>query len=627
LIMSFSDSSPHATVKPTDQRQLNLLALGLILGLGLLLYGHTLPFPFVFDDHIYLVGNPLMKDASSFYYQGDFTKFASLSRKLGLDPDLSTNFILRPVTYLTFYLNYVLDGMRPHGYRAVNIVIHLANAFLLFLLLARVLRTSAKGGARSSFSINFIALSSALLFLAHPLQIESVTYIVQRFTSLGTLFYLGTLLTYLKANEAEDRPSALRWRGASVICLILGMLVKEFLFTAPFLLLLLDCLVMGTPLNIAGRRTLPYFFCLPIIPVLILFTSQAQNEGSASLVAALNITNGSGYAPYHYALTQLSVVLTYLRLVLFPKGLNLDWDYPLTTSLWNGPALFSALTILGLVWGVWYWYRRHTQDVRYVLLFFSILWFFLTLGIDSSIVPLPDLLAEHRSYLPSIGALCALVCAADLLRTRWQDRPVARYLVPTVMVLWLLALATATNARHLAWRTEVATWEDVTSKSPKKFRPWLNLGTAYFEHGRPKDAVACIRKAITLMPTAVIAYRNLARAENKRGQYREALDAARMGIWLMPEDYEMYYEKGMAYAGLGDMKGAERALTRSTSLRPDYRPAHMALGGLYTSMKQYLKAMEQFLIADRLQPLEPQQRQVADQVARMILQQQGSTPR
>lgn len=607
-------------------RRFALLALGLILGMGLLLYAHTLPFPFVFDDHIYLVNNPFIRDGSCFYYQGDFTRFASLSRELGLDPDLSTNFILRPIAYLTFHLNYVLDGLRPHGYRAVNILIHLANAMLIFLLLTRILRTSTKRGTLALFSVNFIALSTALLFLAHPLQPESVTYIVQRFTSLGTLFYLGSLLLFLKANAVEYTPSALGWRSVSVICLILGMFVKEFLFTAPFLMLLLDSVVMGTPFKVASRRTLPYFFCLPIIPVLILFTSQAQQEGSASLTAALNITNGSGYAPYHYALTQLSVVLIYLRLVMLPTGLNLDWDYPLTTSLWQGPALLSALVIASLLGGVWYWYRRHRPEVRPALLLVSVLWFFVTLGIDSSMVPLPDLLAEHRSYLPSIGALCALVCGADLLRTRWQDRPTLRYLVPAAMVLWLLALASATNARHLAWRSEVAMWEDVTAKSPKKFRPWLNLGTAYFERNRPKEAVVCIRKAITLLPTATIAYRNLARAENMTGHPREALEAARMGIWVSPGDHELHFEMGLAYAGLGDVKQAEQAFRKSQELQPSYRPPYLALAGLYSNAKRYDKALVQFQIADRLHPLDAQQRQLADQTARMILQQQQTTP-
>jgi tetratricopeptide (TPR) repeat protein len=600
------------------------LVVGLILTLGLLLYGHTLSFPFIFDDHIYLVDNPLMKEFSSFYYQGDFSRFANLSRQLGLDPDLSTNLILRPVTYLTFYLNYLLDGMQTRGFRAVNIAIHLLNALLVFHLLTRLLRHSAKRGALTVFSVNFIALAAALLFLVHPLQIESVTYIVQRFTSLGTLFYLLTVLSYLKANEQEERPTAPHWRGLSLACFVVGLFSKEFLFTAPFVLLLLDSLVLGTPFKKIFRRLLPYFFCLPIIPVLILLTSQAQNSGS--LAAAINITNGAGYAPYHYALSQLSVVLTYLRLLLFPKGLNLDWDYPLSTAFWDGPALLSALTILAILGGVGWWYHHSSREVRPALLFLGVLWFFLTLGIDSSIVPLPDLLTEHRSYLPSIGLLWALACGADLLRERLAAHRTLRYVVPTTLVLALLALALATNVRHHAWRSEIAIWKDTTAKSPNKFRPWLNLGVAYCEKDQPKEGAACLRKAASLRPNYAVAYRNLGYAEIALGRYRDALQVLQTGLKLAADDFKQYHLLGLAYEGLKNNPAAEQAFLKAINLNPDYRAPHLSLAFLYANTQQYTRSLERFAMADRLHPLDTQQRQVAAYVAQQILQQKTVSP-
>jgi len=255
-------TAPTGQPWPSGAR-FSALAVALILALGLLLYGYTLHFPFVFDDCIYLVDNPLMRDLRSFIWRGDFTAFANYSKHLGLDPDLSTNMILRPVTYFSFYLNYLADGMNPRGFRAVNIAIHCGNTLLLFFTLAQVLRTSRKRGELLPGSARFIALSAALLFLVHPLQIESVTYVVQRFTSLGTLFYLATVLTFLRANHAEDGRAARRWRVLSVGSLVVGMLSKEILFTAPFMLLLLDWLVMGTPLKTAGRRISAVSRCSP----------------------------------------------------------------------------------------------------------------------------------------------------------------------------------------------------------------------------------------------------------------------------------------------------------------------------------------------------------------------------
>ncbi|MBI5396221.1 MAG: tetratricopeptide repeat protein [Verrucomicrobia bacterium] len=592
------------------------IAIGILIATGVLLYGHTLPFPFVFDDHIYLVGNPLVKDAGSFTFNGDFLAFATYPRKLGLDPDLATNFILRPFAYLTFYINYALGGMNPRGFRAVNIAIHCANAALLFLLLSHLLRRSGKAGSLPSSSAGFIAFASALLFLAHPLQTESVTYIVQRFTSLGTFFYLFTILAYLLSNVSEktyllsessrNRTAARAFRRASVAGLVVGMLTKEFLFTAPFMLVMLDWLVMGTGLKVACRRALPHFLCLPIIPALIVLTSWAQHSGNASLAAALNITNPAGVSPYHYALTQLSVVLTYLRLILAPVGLNMDWDYPLSTSLLQGRVLVSAALIAGIIAGAWLWYRRRQEDVRVSLFFGSILWYFLALAIDSSVVPLPDLLSEHRSYLPSIGALTALACCADLLRTRFDHRWSARYVVPAGIALWILALGAATFARNDVWSSEISMWRDVTTKSPKKLRAWFNLGTAYYEHKQPQEAIACFQRVIQHEPAAVATYRNLAKVLYWSGRFREALQVSQAGLRYAPHDHEIHCDMGVAYAGLGDTAKSIQLLRSSIAINPRYRPAHLSLGTIYARQQQYGKALDHWRIAASLPPADPQ---------------------
>lgn len=603
-----------------------LIAVILILALGLLLYGYTLSYPFVFDDYIYLVDNPLMKNLRSFVWMGDFSMFANYSKNQGLDPDLSTNLILRPATYITFYFNYLLDGMNPRGFRAVNIVIHLTNALLLFLIVSRVLRTSRKHNQTPVFSTNFIALGTALLFLAHPLQIESVTYIVQRFTSLGTLFYLLTVWTYLQANAAGDTRAA-RWlRAASLASLVTGMFSKEFLFTAPFMLILLDWLVMGSPLQTVFRRALPYLFCLPLIPVLIIFTAVAQHTDSTTLSAAFNITNGNGIPQYHYALTQLSVILTYLRLLLIPVGLNLDWDYPLTTSFWQGGPMVSTAVFGGILLAGWYLYRRYGQDVRYALLFYSILWFFMTLMIDSSIVPLPDLLAEHRTYLPSIGFLCALACGADVFRSRYCNRPRWRYVIPALMVAWILTLAIATNLRQQVWHSEISIWKDTTSKSPNKFRPWFNLGTAYAEHEQPLEAITCYRKALLLQPSYFVGYRNLGRVYNNLGRHREALDTLLMGVWLVPNDHEQHYELGRAYEGLGQTRQGKRELLTALQLCPSYRQAHLLLSILCTKLKEYDEALAHLKTAATLQPLDPTQHQFASQLTYMATSTTSTVP-
>ena len=321
------------------------------------------------------------------------------------------------------------------------------------------------------------------------------------------------------------------------------------------------------------------------------------------------------------------MVLTYLRLVLVPTGLNLDWDYPLTTAWWKNAAFFPALLIAALVGVVVWWYRRHGQrDVRHALLCLGVLWFFLTVSIDSSIVPLPDLMCEHRAYLPSIGILCALAAGAELLRARLVHLPRLRLLVPALVTAWVLTLSIATNVRQQAWHSEISIWKDTTEKSPQKFRPWFNLGTAYFEHNEPRQAVACIRKAIPLQPRCFASYRNLGRVENILGHYREALAAVKTGLELAPDDVEQHLEMGIAYDGLGDAQQSEREFLKTIQLQPNHRVAHLALGTLYAKQRQFERALNYLHAADNLQPLDAKQRQFAAQVALAASQQQRQVP-
>jgi len=604
------------------------IAIGILIIVGVLLYGHTLSFPFVFDDHIYLVDNPLVKDAHSFTCQDDFVAFSTYSRRLGLDPDLSTNFILRPVTYLTFYINYVLDGMKPRGFRAVNIAIHCANAILLFMVLLHLLGQSRKSGSVTAVSEDFIAFAAALLFLVHPMQIESVTYIVQRFTSLAALFYLFTILTYLVAHSTANTLAAAFFRWISVVGLVGGMLSKESLFTVPFMLVALDWLVMGIPLKVVWRRTLPYFLCLPIIPALILLTSWAQNGGNASLGAALNITNpypDPNYQ-YHYALTQLSAVLSYLWLVLFPAGLNLDWQYPLSKSLLEMRVIGSVMGIVGIVGGAWFWYYRRQEDARRSLFFCSVIWYFVALAVSSSVIPLPDVMVEHRCYIASIGALTALACCADMIRTWLADRRGVRYVVPICAGVWILALMAATVARNEVWRSEIGIWKDAAAKSPGKFRPLMNLGVAYTEQGKQREGMACFRRALQVEPALIGGYENLATMENMTGNYAEALLVSQVGLKYAPHSCKLHFNKAVAYNGLGQTTKSIEWFKKAISFSPTHKQSHLALGVIYTNLKQYDDALRHYKTAASLstfREFDAQLRYNITQVERMIRQHGG----
>lgn len=367
----------------------------------------------VFDDISYLQQNPLFLDSQSFSFPFHYQEFLQKPGKLGFDPELAMNFVLRPVTYATLHLNYLFDGFNPRWYRLFNVTIHALNACLIYAVLQMLLIV-----AKSSMNITSkrrVSAIAATLFAVHPLAIESVTYIVQRFTSLGAFFYLLTLLLQICAWSDVHEARRQKWGWAALWTLLLGLFTKECTITAPFMLVLIDVMICRTHWRDALRRNRLLLACLPIIPLHVMLISFVQNAGSLNLDHAMNMTNMQA-APYLYwdfALTQTTVLMHYFRLILWPSVLVLDPEWPLYHSVFAGPVLSSTLLILAIV-GLALWMMKPAQaSLSRHLGGLGLLWFFITIIPSSGLVPLPDLVAEHRSYLPSVGIFIACALLLD----------------------------------------------------------------------------------------------------------------------------------------------------------------------------------------------------------------------
>jgi len=291
-----------------------------LLGAAIVLYGSTVHYPFEFDDHLYIVKNPLFKNPANYQLPTHVLDVAAKVETEGLDPDLSTNFILRPFTYLTFYWNYLHGGDDPAGYRVVNIAIHGANAVLLYALLFNLFRDSRGMERAREGTAFFVSSAAAMAFVSHPFQIESVTYVVQRFTSLVAFFYLGSLLLYLLSLKATCRFKQGGFRCLSVASLALAMVSKESSITAPIVVMMMDRFITGNRFAVIARRASGHLLCLPIIPVLLIAASWAQHHGSFNLHDTYYIANDVSQPvnALNYIFTQFGVMLSYLGLPSLP---------------------------------------------------------------------------------------------------------------------------------------------------------------------------------------------------------------------------------------------------------------------------------------------------------------------
>ena len=591
---------PDSGIRPCWLHGMVAFALA---GVCALLYAWTVDFPMEFDDAVYLQNNPLVRDAASFGYLNDVREFVARPMKMGLEPDLATNFILRPVAYLTFHLNYLFDGYNPRWYRAGNIAVHAGNAILIYALLTVLLGGGRRKRELSPASVAFVAATAALLFAVHPLATESVTYVVQRFTSLGAFFYLLTLWVYFVAGTVKQR--AARWllTGVAVLTLLVGMLTKECSITAPLLAVFLDWFLIGVPLRRALARAIPLLLCLPVIPSLILLTAWGKGNGVLHLSDAANLTNSveRPISHWHYLVTQTTVVADYLRRLVWPSGLNLDPEWTLRRSLLEGPVVRSLIIMGSVVLFCWRLHRRNRQDVRGAGAFVFAVWFFATIAISSGLIPLPDLMAEHRSYLPSVGFFAALACMLDWFRTGRRGR----WAAPLAVLTCAMVLGWATWQRNEVWRTKISLWKDTTEKSPGKYRAWNNLGEAYSSVGQREQAVECFRKTISLEPLCWAAHINLAGMLNELSRYKESYEVTMATLRAnraAEQSADVRYNLAVSYLGLGNTDLGIKMLKELVTLAPDHRPSRVVLGLVYSQSHQPRLALDQWQRAVALKP-------------------------
>jgi Flp pilus assembly protein TadD len=577
--------SAGAVWNPTWLRWATLGCLGFLVVVGMLLYAHTLHFPFQFDDHVYLVKSPFVTDTKELIVTYSFKEVANHSVTLGLGYDPSVNFILRPVAYISFHLNYLLHGFEPAGFRAVNIGIHCANAMLLFLLLTFFLRKSPKAVGLPAGTILFIPLAASLLFVAHPLHTESVTYIVQRFTSMVGFFLLSASLLHFMSITARSRWARIALRIFAVGAMVAGMLTKESMFTAPLLIVMMHVVVMNGTFKRACWQALPHLLCMLIIPVLAVMTSFAQS-GSGNIAGAMQIAASSKDPAYqfHYFLTQLGVVLEYVRLLVWPTDMNVDRQYQLATSPLQLRVWLSGTVLLAIIVAAWRHFRVYKDNIRHVLIAAGVFWYFLRLTVSSSFVPLDDLMVDHRTYGASMGLFLVLACVMDLVRTEWPLATGSRWTSPAALAAWVALLATTTLDRNEVWESETKLWSDAVLKSPNKARPWDNLGVCHYLAGRQDEAIACLVKSASLNPQHLPAYMKLGVIYNSQSKFADAVEWSRKGLTIFPDSSPLHYNLGVSLCGLGRVPEGLASMLSAVKYMPTHTAAHAALGQIYRHM-------------------------------------------
>jgi len=550
----------------------NFLLIFAILMAGIIAYSNSFDCSFHFDDAHFL-------DASV------TTDSATIDDWIRLAP-------ARPLGILTFAVNYNLHKLDVWGYHLVNLTVHLVNALLIWWLTLMTLSTPTMKNEPLSKHKTIIAFLAGFLFVTHPLATQSVTYIVQRFASLATLFYLLSLALFVKGKLWQGNQNiSLLCFIASIVSGICGMLAKEIVFTLPFAIILYDfCFLKTAPWKLGFKdKGLIVSFSLLTIFLLLFFRTR-------SLDIFNTVEAGQGYSYSisikEYLLTQFRVILTYIRLLLLPINQNFDYDYPISTSIFHVKTFFSFLVLSGIAATGLLLFKK------YRLISFGIFWFFLTISIESSIIPISqNVIFEHRTYLPSFGFFIALTGG---LFSLFKEK----HLQIAIMILLFIAAinATLTYQRNKIWKDDYTLWSDNLKKSPNKARVNNGLGLALFEKGKFKEAIHYYNKAILIKPDYADTFNNRGAAYNGLGQYQRAIEDLNKTIRLDPASFQAYNNLGNTYNALGQYQRALSYYNESIRLKPNYADAYNNRGTLYGKAGQYQLAIADFNKAIILKP-------------------------
>ncbi len=507
---------------------------------------------------------------------------------------------VRPMLMLSYKLNLELSGLQPASYHLLNLALHMTTALLAGLIARRYLDLA--GTEESTGQV--VAFLLGGLFLLHPLQTESVSYIASRSETLSVFFAYSAWAAFL-CRKSER----VGFRRAAAVILLYGMavLTKEHTAVMPAIFILSDLYFRdGSRLASLKRNWRLY---API--------TAAGLVGMAFIWRILRMSNTVGFRMkditwYDYFFTQCRAVWAYLRLFVLPFGQNLDPQFPFSHSVLDHGAIFGLLALL--VWvGAALYFRN-----RFPLASFGTFAFLILLAPTSSFMPIADPFAERRVYLPMLGLL---LIVGELARRVKASRS---QLASTTLAV-LLVCTVLTWRRNQVWTSDVALWQDTVEKSPDKARPRSQLAFAYYSAGRCAEAAAEYKKASELAPPDQALYADWALAEDCAGNFQASVDIIRKSIALRPNAHA-YATLGMFYAKHGDDDQALAALDLAEQRDAHFFLPYVYRGNIYMRRRQYAKAAEQFRKALDREPFYDQARQGLA-AAEAALRSSGNTDR
>lgn len=569
------------------QKHKKIVILFVLLVVGLIIYGNSFNNEFFWDDDDSIVNNIYIKD---WQHLGKF-----FTENLIAGAGQVTNYY-RPILLICFSLDYRFWGLEPFGFHLTNTLLHIIAAFLIFLLLERLIKKKSDSFLDLSFILPFLV---SLFFLIHPLQTEAVTYTAGRADPLSSVFSLLAILFYINYRFAVRKKEDI-WKGQAgikeiwnrnwryLICLlffVLGLLTKEQVILLPALILLVELVFITKKLDKTNvikviKLAVPLFLISGIYFILRL-----------TLLDFNDILHGFEYgAAYDSSLWQrlltfCLVMILYFKLLFIPFGLHMAREVPLVASFFSWPVLvFIAVLVLIIVVCVKTWKKNR-------LITFGFLWFFIILLPRTNIFQINRPMYEHWLYLPMIGFWLAFFSLIILLFNKIKPNKQTKKIIFVFLCFCVFVFSALTMMRNNDWHDPITFYEKNLTYTPNSFIQHNNLGMAYADAGRIEEAIKEYKKAIAINDVYAQVHHNLANSLRDTGGIDEAIKEYNIAIKMSPTFSLPYNSLLVIYSSDGNIAQTEKILMQIKIFfnKVDY----LYLAGMaYYDLEDYNKSLE-----------------------------------
>ncbi|MFH1799902.1 MAG: tetratricopeptide repeat protein [Candidatus Omnitrophota bacterium] len=528
--------------------------LGLFLGLALLVYLPALRGGFVWDDNDYVTTNTVLRNWHGLW-------------DIWFHPVKLPQYY--PLTFSTFWTEYHLWGLHPLGYHLINVLLHVLNSLLVWRILERL---KVRG-----------AWFAGLLFLVHPVMVESVAWITERKNVLSGFCYLSSFLAYLRFKDRE--PKLWPWYFVSFFLFLAALLSKTITVTFPAVVVLTLWWKHGKFPAKDLLRMLPFLAASAILGAI---TMRFEN----------NLINVLGTPEWSLSLSQRCLIAG--RALWFYLG-KLAWPHPLifiyprweinAAALW--PWCFPATFIL-LLAVLWKFRQRLGQGPFTALAVFGIT-IFPALGFKSFYPMRYSFVADHFQYL---AAIAPFALAASGMTVLIKQRKI-RILLGIITLVLLSGLSWKQCG---AYKDLEALWRDTLSKNPDAWLAHNNLGSILEQSGRMNDAEFHFREAIRLKPDYGLAYNNLGFLKEKQGDPEKALEYYRQAVAFEPYTGQIQFYLGSCLHGLGRIEEAIPHYQKASELLWNFSAPCYNLGQIFAAKQEYENAVRWYRKAIRRNP-------------------------